>query len=117
MAIEQAPDIPMFQQNVGALVHEMSTEAISDVDGDSRHVRVQILTNAGALDRDKQIAVVERLTNMIATAANDATLKERTWVLLTEATPGCGECGDTRTPTKNWSRSFALKLRGFGAQG
>jgi hypothetical protein len=54
---------------------------------------------------------------MIATAANDATLKERTWVLLTEATPGGGDCGDTCTPTKNWSRSFALKLRGFGAQG
>jgi len=33
MAIEQAPDIPMFRQNVGAFVHEMPTEAISDVDG------------------------------------------------------------------------------------
>ena len=29
MAIEQAPDIPMFRQNVGAFVHEMPTEAIS----------------------------------------------------------------------------------------
>ena len=88
MEIEQAPDIAMFRQNVGAFVHEMPTEAISDVEGGSRHVRVQVLTNAGALDRDKQIAVVERLTNMIAAAANDATLKERTWVLLTEAAPG-----------------------------
>jgi phenylpyruvate tautomerase PptA (4-oxalocrotonate tautomerase family) len=86
--IEQVPDIAMFRQNTGAFVHEMPKGAISDVDGDSRHVRVQVLTNAGALDRDKQIAVVKRLTELIAVAANDATLKERTWVLLTEAAPG-----------------------------
>jgi phenylpyruvate tautomerase PptA (4-oxalocrotonate tautomerase family) len=61
---------------------------ISDVDGDGRHVRVQVLTKAGALDRGKQIAVVKRLTDLIAAAANDATLKERTWVLLIEATSG-----------------------------
>jgi phenylpyruvate tautomerase PptA (4-oxalocrotonate tautomerase family) len=113
MAIEQAPGIPMFRQNIGAFVHKMPAPAISDVDGDSRHVRVQVLTNTGALDRDKQIAVVKRLTDLIATAANEAALKERTWVLLSEATPGGGDCG-TRA-TKNWSRSFALKLQSFGA--
>ena len=85
--IEQVPDIAMFRQNTGAFVHEMPIGTISDVDGDDRHVRVQVITNPGALDRGKQIAVVKRLTNLIAAAANDATLKERTWVLLTEATP------------------------------
>jgi len=75
-------------KNTGAFVHEMPKGTISDVDGDGLHVRVQVLTNAGALDRGKQIAVVKRLTDLIAAAANDATLKERTWVLLTEATPG-----------------------------
>jgi len=34
---------------------------------------------------------------MIATAANGATLKERTWVLLTEATPGWGLWGHAHT--------------------
>ena len=29
----------------------------SNVDGDSHYVRVQLLTNAGALDHDKQIAL------------------------------------------------------------
>jgi phenylpyruvate tautomerase PptA (4-oxalocrotonate tautomerase family) len=86
--IEQVPDIAMFRQNTGAFVHEMPIGTISDVDGDDRHVRVQVITNPGALDRGKQIAVVKRLTDLIAAAANDATLKERTWVLLTEATPG-----------------------------
>jgi hypothetical protein len=42
----------------------------------------------GALDRDKQIAVVRGLTDLITTAANDPELKTRTWVLLTEAAPG-----------------------------
>jgi phenylpyruvate tautomerase PptA (4-oxalocrotonate tautomerase family) len=86
--IEQVPDIAMFRQNTGAFMHEMPMGTISDVDGDGRHVRVQVLTNAGALDRGKQIAVVKRLTDLIAAAANDATLKERTWVLLIEATSG-----------------------------
>ena len=43
---------------------------------------------AGALDRDKQIGLVEKLTDLIAAAANDATIKLRTWVLLAEAAPG-----------------------------
>ncbi|MFF2430744.1 tautomerase family protein [Streptomyces mirabilis] len=49
---------------------------------------MQVLTNAGALDRDKQIAVVSRFTGMVAEAAGDPTLADRTWVLLTEAVPG-----------------------------
>jgi phenylpyruvate tautomerase PptA (4-oxalocrotonate tautomerase family) len=87
-SVEQVPDIPMFRKNTAAFVHEMTAGSISNVDGDSNYVRVQVLTNVGALDRDKQLAVVERLTELIAHAADDSTLKERTWVLLTEATPG-----------------------------
>jgi phenylpyruvate tautomerase PptA (4-oxalocrotonate tautomerase family) len=49
---------------------------------------VQVLTNAGALDRDKQLAVVAELTRVIVEAANDPTLTDRTWVLLTEAPDG-----------------------------
>jgi phenylpyruvate tautomerase PptA (4-oxalocrotonate tautomerase family) len=49
---------------------------------------VQVLTNAGALDRDKQIAVVEQLTALVAEAAADPGLARKTWVLLTEAAPG-----------------------------
>jgi phenylpyruvate tautomerase PptA (4-oxalocrotonate tautomerase family) len=40
------------------------------------------------LDRDKQLALVEQLTALIATAAGDPTLPDRTWVLLTEAPDG-----------------------------
>ena len=87
-SVEQVPDIPMFRQNTAAFVHEMPAAAISNVDGDSSYVRVQVLTNAGALDRDKQVALVAKMTDLVAEAANDPELKTRTWVLLTEAAPG-----------------------------
>ena len=88
MQIEQVPDIPMFRQNTAAFVHELPAGALSNVDGDGNYVRVQVLTNAGALDRDKQLAVVSRLTEIVAAAAGDPTLAQRTWVLLTEAPEG-----------------------------
>jgi phenylpyruvate tautomerase PptA (4-oxalocrotonate tautomerase family) len=88
MTIEQVPDIPMFRKNTAAFVHELPAGALSNVDGDGNYVRVQVLTNAGALDRDKQLAVVSRLTEIIAAAAGDPSLAERTWVLLTEAPEG-----------------------------
>jgi len=88
MEVEAVPQIPMFRENTAAFVHELPAVAISDVTGASNHVRVQVLTNAGALDRDKQLAVVERLTALVAEAAGDDSLARRTWVLLTEASPG-----------------------------
>ena len=71
MRIEGAPDIPMFRDNTAAFVRELPTAAISDVNGEPTHVRVQVLTNAGALDRDKQLAVVEQLTALVVEAAGD----------------------------------------------
>jgi phenylpyruvate tautomerase PptA (4-oxalocrotonate tautomerase family) len=88
MAIEEVPDIPMFRRNTAAFIHELPAGGLSNVDGASNYVRVQVLTNAGALDRGKQIAVVSRFTGMVAEAAGDPTLADRTWVLLTEAVPG-----------------------------
>ena len=88
MTIEQVPNIPMFRKNTAAFIHELPASVLSNVDGDSTYVRVQVLTNAGALDREKQIAVVSRLTALVAEAAGDPSLAERTWVLLTEAPDG-----------------------------
>jgi phenylpyruvate tautomerase PptA (4-oxalocrotonate tautomerase family) len=78
----------MFRQNTAAFVHELPGGDLSNVDGASDYVRVQVLTNAGALDRDQQLAVVSQFTSMIADAAHDQALADRTWVLLTEAVPG-----------------------------
>ncbi|HEV3168832.1 MAG TPA: tautomerase family protein [Actinocrinis sp.] len=88
MAIEQVPDIPLFRQNTAAFIHDLPADCLSNVDGDSTHVRVQVLTNAAALDRDKQLAVVRQLTDLVARAAGNPSLAERTWVLLTEAPDG-----------------------------
>jgi phenylpyruvate tautomerase PptA (4-oxalocrotonate tautomerase family) len=88
MTIEQVPDIPMFRQNTAAFIHELPADSLSNVDGDSTYVRVQVLTNAAALDREKQLAVVRQLTDLVSAAAGDASLGERTWVLLTEAPDG-----------------------------
>ncbi len=88
MTIEAVPDIPMFRKNTAAFVHDLPADAVANVDGDANYVRVQVLTNAGALDRAKQLAVVARLTELVAEAAADPALQERTWVLLTEAPDG-----------------------------
>ena len=88
MKIEGVPAIPMFRKNTAAFVHDLPDAALSNVDGDSNYVRVQVLTNAGALDRDKQLAVVRQFTDLIADAASDPSLVDRTWVLLTEAIDG-----------------------------
>jgi phenylpyruvate tautomerase PptA (4-oxalocrotonate tautomerase family) len=88
MTIEGVPDIPMFRQNTAAFVHDLPADSLSNVDGDSNYVRVQVLTNSGALDREKQLAVVRKLTDIVAAAAGDPGLADRTWVLLTEAPEG-----------------------------
>jgi hypothetical protein len=88
MTIEGVPEIPMFTQNTAAFVHELPDRAVSNVDGDSACVRVQVLTNLGALDRAKQLAVVSQFTDLIKTARADTSTAERVWVLLTEAVDG-----------------------------
>jgi phenylpyruvate tautomerase PptA (4-oxalocrotonate tautomerase family) len=86
MEIEGVPAIPMFRDNTAAFVH--TPAAISNVAGQGNYVRVQVLTNAGALDRDKQLAVVARFTEIVAAAASGEDLKDRVWVLLTETYDG-----------------------------
>jgi len=88
MKIEQVPNIPMFRKNTAAFVHDLPNGALSNVDGDGNYVRVQVLTNAGALNRDKQLEVVRQFTDLVAAAAGDSSLAGRTWVLLTEAVEG-----------------------------
>src|ERR1700745_655627 len=84
MAVEGVPNIPMFRKNTAAFVHDLPPTALANVDGDSTYVRVPVLTHAGDLYREKQIAVVTRLTELVSEAAGDPSLAERTWVLLTE---------------------------------
>ena len=88
MRWEKVPEISLFKDNTAAFIHDLSADAISNVSGDSNYVRVQVLTPIGVLDRDKQLGVVRELTDIVAAAAGDPTLTERTWVLITESPEG-----------------------------
>jgi phenylpyruvate tautomerase PptA (4-oxalocrotonate tautomerase family) len=88
MRWEQVPPIALFRENTAAFIHDLPDGAISDVNGDGEHVRVQVLTPVGTLDCDKQLGVVKELTEIVAGAAGDPALAERTWVLLSEAPEG-----------------------------
>jgi phenylpyruvate tautomerase PptA (4-oxalocrotonate tautomerase family) len=117
MTIEQVPDIPMFRENTAAFVHDLPADSLANVDGDSNHVRVQVLTNAGALDRDKQLAVVRRLTEIVAAAAGDPGIGERTWVMLTEAPDGgwgIGGHANTNAELVSAARAQIAELRAAG---
>jgi hypothetical protein len=88
MTIEQVPDIPMVRKSTAAFVHELPNGSISNVDGDSNYDRAQVLTNAAALDREKQLAVVEQFTAIVANAAGDRMAKPRRVVPVLLA-PNC----------------------------
>ena len=88
MRWEQVPDLALFRNNTAAFVHELPAESIANVVGASNYVRVQVLTPVGVLDRDKQLGVVREITQIVAAAAGDPALTERTWVLLTESPEG-----------------------------
>src|ERR1700690_22364 len=88
MRWEQVPPIALFSKNTAAFIHELPADSLSNAAGKSNYVRVQVLTPVGVLDRDKQLGVVKELTDIIAAAAGDPTLTERTWVLITESPEG-----------------------------
>jgi phenylpyruvate tautomerase PptA (4-oxalocrotonate tautomerase family) len=85
MEVEAVPPIALFRENTAAFIHDTT---LANVNGDTNYVRVQVITNKDALDRDKQLAAVRRLTDVVAEAAGDASLADRTWVILTDTYDG-----------------------------
>ncbi|HEX6507741.1 MAG TPA: 4-oxalocrotonate tautomerase [Chloroflexota bacterium] len=88
MRWEQVPEIALFRDNTAAFIHDLPADAISNAAGDSNYVRVQVLTPINVLDREKQLGVVKELTEIVAGAAGDPGLSDRTWVLITESPEG-----------------------------
>ncbi|MEY9967038.1 phenylpyruvate tautomerase PptA (4-oxalocrotonate tautomerase family) [Streptacidiphilus sp. MAP12-16] len=88
MRWEKVPVIPFFTDNTAAFVHELDAESFSSAGGSTDHVRVAVTTNAGALNREQQLGLVKEISELVASAAGDPSLAERTWVALTEAVPG-----------------------------
>ena len=88
MRWEGVPAISLFVNNTAAFIHDLPADSLSNVAGDSGYVRVQVLTPVGVLDRNKQLGVVKELTDIVAAAAGESKLAERTWVLITESPEG-----------------------------
>ena len=85
---EGVPEIPLFLDNTAAFIHDLPADSISNAAGASNYVRVQVLTPVAVLDREKQLGVVKELTEIVAAAAGDPSLVDRTWVLITESPEG-----------------------------
>jgi len=88
MRWEKVPDISLFRDNTAAFVHDLGEDAVSNVSGDNTYVRVQVLTPVGVLSREKKLGITQELTDIVAAAAGDPSLAQRTWVLITEAPDG-----------------------------
>jgi phenylpyruvate tautomerase PptA (4-oxalocrotonate tautomerase family) len=88
MRWEAVPQIALFKENTAAFIHDLAPDALANAAGDSNYVRVQVLTPIGVLDRDKKLGVVKELTDIVAAAAGDPTLAERTWCLIVESPDG-----------------------------
>jgi phenylpyruvate tautomerase PptA (4-oxalocrotonate tautomerase family) len=88
MKWEQVPQIDMFIDNTAAFIHELPAHDFCDAAGNTNHIRIDVLTPAGALDRDKTVGLTAALTDLVVAAAGDPTLKDRTWVLMSEAPDG-----------------------------
>ena len=67
---------------------ELPADSLSNARGDTNYVRVEVLTPVGILDREKKLGVVKEMTEIIAAAAGDESVAERTWVLISEAPDG-----------------------------
>jgi phenylpyruvate tautomerase PptA (4-oxalocrotonate tautomerase family) len=120
MRWEKVPELELFKKNTAAFVHDLPSGSVSNVDGESNYVRVQVLTPAGVLDREKQLGVVRELTDIVAAAAGDTTLAERTWVLLTESPEGgwgIGGHANTGADIAQAARAELAELAGKGNDG
>jgi phenylpyruvate tautomerase PptA (4-oxalocrotonate tautomerase family) len=88
MRWEGVPPISLFKDNTAAFIHDLEPDSLGNANGDSSYVRVQVLTPVGVLNREKQVGVVKEMTEIVAGAAGDPTLAERTWVLIHESPDG-----------------------------
>lgn len=88
MRWEKVPVIPFFSDNTAAFIHELDADAFSTAGGGADHVRVNVMTNAAALNREQQIGLVGEITKLVAEASVDTSVAERTWVTLSEAVDG-----------------------------
>jgi phenylpyruvate tautomerase PptA (4-oxalocrotonate tautomerase family) len=75
--------------NTAVFVHRLPASAISTAANQpARAVRIQIITPPGSLQREGQKQITKEATEIVAELANDPSLKNQTWVILSEASEG-----------------------------
>ena len=98
----------------------MDARAISNVDGDSNYVHVQVLTNSGALNREKQLAVVSQFTDLVVAPVLTLPFRKGPGSFLTRRSRGDGGCRscqyERRTRAGGWS-SVGRACQGQGYAG
>jgi len=117
MKWEKVPQLPLFRKNTAAFVHDLPEDSISNVDGDSNYVRAQVLTPVGVLDREKQLGVVAELTAIIAKAAGDPSVAERTWVLIYESPEGGWGIGGHANTGADIAKAARAQIAALSAPG
>ena len=88
MRWEKVPPIDFFSANTAAFVHELPPDSLGNARGDTNYIRVEILTPVGILGREQKLGVVKEITEIVAAAAGDPSVADRTWVLISEAPDG-----------------------------
>ena len=80
---------PVYGNSTAVYIHHMPASTVQTVaTAEARTARVQITTPPGLLSREGQKQIVKEATEIVAQLANDATLTERTLVVLIEAAEG-----------------------------
>jgi phenylpyruvate tautomerase PptA (4-oxalocrotonate tautomerase family) len=88
MRWEKVPPIDFFSANTAAFIHELPADSLSNARGDANYIRIEVLTPVGVLDGDKKLGVVREMTEIVAAAAGDPSVADRTWVLISESPDG-----------------------------
>ena len=109
MRWEQVPELPLFENNTAAFIHDLDPTAMSNVAGDSNYVRVQVLTPLGS-----SIARNNSASSRSSPRSSPPPQATKTCVTA----PGCsspsrptaaGESPVTRTPMPTSQRSHAQR--------
>jgi phenylpyruvate tautomerase PptA (4-oxalocrotonate tautomerase family) len=80
---------PFHLENTTCFVHRLPATSVGTAAAQPMAcVRVKIVTPPHALSREGQRQITREATEIIARAANDDDLRQRTWVILTEAAEG-----------------------------
>jgi phenylpyruvate tautomerase PptA (4-oxalocrotonate tautomerase family) len=80
---------PFHANNTAAFIHRLPASALGTAAAQpSPVVRIQIVTPPGALKREGQRQNTKEATEIVAKAAGDPSLVQRTWVILQEAAEG-----------------------------